>query len=181
MFVRTFKRRKLFLDQLEAGSSVSFAAAAADGSVKCFKSWRNADPDFAHDWDEAIEAGTDYLEDAAMARALRKSDALAMFMLKARRPDKFDRGSKLELSGGINVEGSKAKLLNKIARLQASGKLLGAGGETLAEVSGDLSQDREGEEVSSSVPQLPAPTGGVPERGSKRRAVAGSGRKQASA
>lgn len=180
-FVRTFKRRKLFLDQLELGSSVAFAAMAADGSVKNFKAWKAADPDFASDWDEAVEAGTDYLEDVATERAVKKSDALMMMMLKARRPDKFDRGSKLELSGGINVEGSKAKLLNKIARLQAQGGLLAGGDQTVAEVSGNLPQGGEGEGKSSAVAQLPAPDASIPVRGSKRRAAAGGGRKQASA
>lgn len=176
-FVRTFKRRKLFLDQLEMGASVSFAASAADGSVSAFKNWRNADPNFASDWDEAIEAGTDFLEDAAMQRGLRKSDALAMFFLKARRPDKYDRGSKLELSGGINVEGSKAKLLNKIARLQAQRGVLPGSGEEEPKVLGDFSQAEEGLE-SPPVQHQPDPSS-IPGRGSKRRAVEGSSRKQA--
>jgi hypothetical protein len=118
--VRTFKRRKAFLDMLEVGMSISRAADAAGATTQFFKSWRNSDEDFAKDWDEAIETGTDYIEDTATQRALEKSDPLMMMMLKARRPEKFDRGSRLELTGNINVEGSKAKLLNRLARLQAA-------------------------------------------------------------
>src|SRR3546814_17137525 len=62
------------LDQLAVGSSVSFAASAAGGTVKNFKKWRDADPDFAADWEEALEEGTDFIEDAATDRALKKSD-----------------------------------------------------------------------------------------------------------
>jgi hypothetical protein len=123
MFIRTFKARKRFLDTLAEGYSVSSAAKTAGGTPGNFRAWRRADPNFAADWDEAIEEGTDHLEDVATDRAVEKSDTLMVMMLKARRPDKFDRGSKLEVSGGISVEGSKAKLLNRLARLQAQGAL----------------------------------------------------------
>ena len=135
--------------------SVTRAADAADGTVGNFKAWRKSDPNFAADWDEAIESGTDFLEDVATERAMEKSDPLMQMMLKARRPDKYDRGSKLELSGGISVEGSKAKLLNRLAKLKAAGAganyLLEAGSKEESEVSGDLAQ--EGEEAKA----LPAP------------------------
>ena len=122
-FVRTNRARKAFLDCIEAGSSFSLAAAAAGGRPGNFKSWLGSDDDFKKDYEDALEAGTDVLEDAAFNRAVTKSDALAIFLLKARRPEKYDRGSKLELSGEISVEGAKSKLLNKIARLQSSGDL----------------------------------------------------------
>lgn len=172
-FVRTHKRRKLFLDQLAVGSSVSFAASAAGGSTANFKRWRDTDPDFAADWEEAIEEGTDFIEDAATDRALKKSDPLMAMILKARRPEKYDRGSKLELSGGISVEGSKAKLLNRIARLQAQGSISQEGS---TEESGILEGHGKGEPP---VLALPAPGDG-PIRGRKRRAAAeGSRRDQA--
>jgi hypothetical protein len=118
-FVRTHKARKKFLDELAVGSSVSAAARAAGGTPSNFRRWRASDPNFADDWDDAIEEGTDFIEDVATDRALKKSDPLMMMMLKARRPEKYDRGSKLELSGGIDVAGAKQTLLNKIARIQA--------------------------------------------------------------
>lgn len=161
-FVRTFKRRKLFLDQLEVGSSVSFAAVAAGGTSQQFKRWRQTDPDFAADWDEAIETGTDYIEDEATNRAIKKSDPLMAMILRARRPEKYDRGSKLELSGGISVEGSKAKLLNKIARLQAQGKLAGVSNESELPIPEE--EPKESEQKLLSPPDIPI-------RGSKRRAA----------
>lgn len=162
-FVRTFKARKAFLDALEVGDSISRAAEAAGGSARNFRRWRDEDPDFAQDWDDAIEAGTDFIEDTATERALNKSDPLMMMILKARRPEKFDRGSKLELSGGIDVTGSRAKLLNKIARLQAEGAISTGGGQEEPEV-------LEGETAPERL-ALPAPDTGVPQRGRKRRAV----------
>lgn len=175
-FVKTFKRRKLFLDQLAAGTSVSFAAAAAGGTTRQFKRWRETDPDFAADWDDALEEGTDFIEDIATKRAIRKSDPLMAMILKARRPEKYDRGGKLELSGQINVEGSKAKLLNRIARLQASGQVLGGSGEE----GKALPASADDPQPESTQPLLPAP-GGIPERGRKRRAAAGSDRREAAA
>jgi hypothetical protein len=69
--------------------------------------WRAADVELAAAWDDALEAGTDLLEDEALRRAkdgydeprfyegevcghVRKySDTLAIFLLKARRPEKY--------------------------------------------------------------------------------------------
>jgi len=172
-FVRTFKARKLFLDQLEVGNSISFAANAAGGTARVFKRWRDDDESFAKDWDEAEEAGTDFIEDAATTRALNKSDPLMAMILKARRPDKYDRGSKLELSGGIDVTGSKSKLLNRIARLQAAGQLSTGGENSESEVPEERSEEEK--------LLLPAPDTGVPERGRKRRAAEPGNRRKAAA
>lgn len=172
-FVRTFKRRKIFLDMLAAGNTESAAARAADGKLRNFKKWRDEDVDFAKDWEEAIDEGTDFIEDIATERAIKKSDALMAMILKARRPEKFDRGSKLELTGGISVEGSKQKLLNKIARLQAQGVLSAPPPEPEQEVPPEASA----EEESSGPRLLPAP-GDTPVtgRGRKRQAISGRGR-----
>lgn len=172
-FVRTFKARKIYLDQLAAGNSESMAAEAAGGTVRNFKAWRAQDEAFHQDYLDAIEAGTDFIEDVAVQRALTKSDALMAMILKARRPDKYDRGSKLELSGGISVEGAKSKLLNKIARLQAAGQLPAGGADEVPEI-----PEAEGAEVHSAPKLLPPPnTDAASIRGRKRRAAAeGSGR-----
>lgn len=162
-FIRTFKARRIFLDSLAAGDSISKAATAAGGTTRNFKAWRADDENFAADWDEAIEEGTDFIEDTATERALKKSDPLMLAILKARRPDKFDRANKLELSGGIDVTGSRAKLLNKIARLQAEGAISTGGNQEESEV------------LEAPAPKdqklLPAPDTDIPGRGRKRRAA----------
>lgn len=117
--VRSFAKRKKFLDALEVGDTPSKAARKAGEDLRFFKSWAKADENFKADWKEAYDQGTDFLEDAATERAIDKSDPLMMFMLKSRNPDKFDRSSKLEITGKINVEGAKGKLLNKLAKLKA--------------------------------------------------------------
>lgn len=171
-WTRTYKRRKIFLDQLAAGNSVSFAAHAAGGTSQNFRRWRDTDPEFAKDWDDAIEDGTDFIEDVATERALKKSDSLMAMILKARRPDKYDRGSgKAGVEVNINVEGSKAKLLNRLARLQAQGAISEGSSQEEPETPGD--QGTEGEApITDQARLLPAPGNeGVPVKGSKRRAV----------
>jgi len=79
-------------------------------------------PDLAERWAEAIEAGTDYLEDEARRRAAEGvskpvfyqgeqcgsvqefSDTLLIFLLKGRRPEKFRDNINLDVSGAIQVE-----------------------------------------------------------------------------
>ena len=58
------------------------------GRTAAYK-WRDDDEAFAAEWEDAIEEGTDALEDEAIRRAKDKSDTLLIFMLKARRPEKF--------------------------------------------------------------------------------------------
>ncbi len=174
-FVRTYRRRKRFLDELAVGSSVSRAAMAAQGTPAQFKRWRAADPDFAKDWDEAIEEGTDILEDIATERAMVKSDPLMIMMLKARRPEKYDRAGKMDVGVTVNVEGAKQKLLNRIARLQAErGVPLLTGGEEL----GEAGDDSEAEGEAQALPPTPNPTdvlrrkrGTATQRGDRRQAT----------
>ena len=61
--------------------------------------WREADEDFAKDWEDAVEAGTDALEDVAIERAKNSSDTMLIFMLKARRPEKFRENRTYEHRG----------------------------------------------------------------------------------
>lgn len=179
--VRTYKRRRIFLDQLAVGSSVSFAAHAAGMTSSQVKAWRRSDPDFAKDWDEAEEEGTDFIEDAATERALKKSDPLMLAILKARRPEKYDRGSRDKLEVNINVEGAKAKLLNRIARLQAEGSISADGGEPVNEASG-TEPSEEGTPITDASRLLPAPGNeGVPVRGRKRREAQSGDRRSAAA
>lgn len=140
-FVRTFKARKKFLDRLEVGDSESAAARAAGGELRSFRKWRREDPDFDRDWEDAVEAGTDFIEDVATERALLKSDPLMIMMLKARRPDKYDRhAGKASVEVNVNVEGSKQKLLNKVARLQAERNVPTTIDQAGPEISGDQSE-----------------------------------------
>jgi hypothetical protein len=65
--------------------------------------WRSGDADFAAAWDAAVETGTDMLEDEATRRALEGSDLLLIFLLRAKRPELYNRKQQVALSGDPNA------------------------------------------------------------------------------
>jgi hypothetical protein len=101
------KSRKVFLELLSTGLSVTAAANATNKDRRHYYAWRRDIPEFREAWDAAIEAGSDLMEDEARRRAVEGydrpvyqggelvgyvreySDGLLQFLLKARRPDKF--------------------------------------------------------------------------------------------
>lgn len=101
------KRRAAFLEALAETANVTHACKQALVPRRTAYQWREDVPKFADAWDDAVELGTDALEDEAVRRAhagvdkpvfyqgevcgaIREySDTLLIFMLKARRPDKF--------------------------------------------------------------------------------------------
>ena len=106
--VRTPRKRKLFLSALrETGGNVTKACEVANISRVAAYEWRVADSTFALDWESAIEEGTDELEQEARRRAVEGvkkpvfykgekigfvneySDTLLIFLLKARRPERY--------------------------------------------------------------------------------------------
>jgi AcrR family transcriptional regulator len=92
-----------FLERLRGGASIAQAAKIAGIPRRTVYEWRDQSEDFRKAWDEAIEEGTDLLEDAARQRAVegvqepvfykgevvgyvtKHSDTLLIFLLKARR------------------------------------------------------------------------------------------------
>lgn len=106
----TARRRRMFLEVLAETGNVSVAARKAKVSRSHAYARRVTEPEFATEWDQAVEAATDLLEAEARKRALegvetphfhqgkmagvvtRYSDALLMFLLKARRPEIFRDG-----------------------------------------------------------------------------------------
>ncbi len=118
---RTPKKDALFLEALHNGAPISLAAKAAAYGRTSIYQWRKDDPDFAAAWDEALDEGTDLLEDEALRRAkdgvdeprfyegricgyVRKySDTLLIFLLKARRPEKYADRAGHQLADNITV------------------------------------------------------------------------------
>jgi hypothetical protein len=104
---RAEEARRLFLGALSKGASVSAAAAVAKVDRRTVYKWREKAADFAEEWDDQVEVGTDVLEDEARRRAVqgvRKpvyqggqlvghvqeySDHLLTILLRGRRPEKF--------------------------------------------------------------------------------------------
>jgi hypothetical protein len=66
--------------------SVTRACIEAEVAFSTVHSWRTHDPEFKARWDEAMEQGTDRLEDVVLERAMAGSDKLLMF-----RPEKYRR------------------------------------------------------------------------------------------
>lgn len=115
--LRTAKTREAFLLALEDTANVSKACKRAKLPRRSAYDWRRDDADFAAAWDTAIDRGTDALEDEAVRRAtegtlkpvfykgekcgsIREySDTLLMFMLKARRPEKFKERTESQITG----------------------------------------------------------------------------------
>lgn len=112
------KKAGQFLQVLrETGGNVSRACAAIGVARQRVYEIRAKDEQFAQLWDEAIEHGTDELEEEARRRAfagvdepvfyqgeecgtVRKySDTLLIFLLKGRRPDKYRENVRTEHTG----------------------------------------------------------------------------------
>lgn len=92
---------KLFLKGLRKGLSVSRAAEKADGTRAGFYALKNRDQSFAEAWEDALEEGTDNLEDIAYKFAKRGDSTLIKFLLCARRPDMYRERKYVNLSGSI--------------------------------------------------------------------------------
>ena len=102
-------RRRAFLEALETGAVVSRAARTADIATSTLYRWRQQQPKFRKDWAAALDVALDELEGALVRRAIegvakpivyggkevatvhQYSDALAMFLLRSKRPEIYDR------------------------------------------------------------------------------------------
>ncbi|KXV20639.1 hypothetical protein [Gluconobacter japonicus] len=121
--------REVFLGHLRKTSNISESARVAVIDRKTAYKWREAEPDFAAAWDDAIDEATDALEAEARRRALdgheeyvismgqivrdpetgkplmqRKfSDSLTTLLLKAHRPEKYRERHDVEQRSTIAV------------------------------------------------------------------------------
>ena len=135
--------REDFLKSLAAGLSVTGSCARAGIPKRTMYDWRAADEEFKAAWDEALDSGSDILEDEAFRRAhdgveepvvaqgkviftVRKySDTLMVTLLKARRPEKFRERLEQKLTGDkenpVAIEDVSARELiaSRVARLAA--------------------------------------------------------------
>lgn len=111
-----------FIDALRDGKSVTAAAAFAGVGRTTVYEHRESNEVFRKFWDDAIESGTDRLEDEALRRALegtdepvyqggvnvgsirKYSDTLTIFLLKARRPEKFRDNVDIKHSGRVQLD-----------------------------------------------------------------------------
>jgi len=117
----TPEKLQAFCAALAETGIVARACKAIGISRETAYRWRREDPDFEKGWDRALEVGITALEDEAHRRAFRGvperhykngelvdttrkySDTLAIFLLKAHRPDRYRERVDVAHSGGVNL------------------------------------------------------------------------------
>ncbi len=146
-------RRACFLEVLRRTANVSRAAREAGLATSTVYAQRGRSAGFAAEWDAAVTEALDALEEELVLRVRQGvekpvfyggqqvgsvrhySDALAMFILKARRPDVYGRvvAERAAAEQGEGDEPSqdeaRAEVLRRLARLGASGDVDGADGD----------------------------------------------------
>jgi hypothetical protein len=165
--------RTSFLEALAAGWSVKHAAERAGRDRRRFYDLRDADEAFAAEWNEAVEQGTELLEDELRRRAVdgwdenhfngegelirrvhRISSQDIQFLLKARKPERFRENTRVELTGlpaqPILLNDRSASLVD-VARV-----LREAGAFDALERQGLEIYEGEAVEVPDETPELPA-------------------------
>lgn len=124
--IRTPEKRSAFLSALAECGNVADAARLAQVARNALYLWKKDDPDFAAEWEAALAAGGDSLEEEAIRRARdgweepvfyqgqqvstvrRYSDTLMIFLLKGLMPQKYGERHQVELSGSVDFAGRLA-------------------------------------------------------------------------
>jgi len=111
------RQKKRFIAALTAQGTVFHAAQAAGISRQTAYRWQRDDPEFADQWDEAIENAVDVVESVIYQKALSGDVIAAIFYLKAQRPKFRDRLN-------IDVEQVKSEIQERVAQLGVTPRLL---------------------------------------------------------
>ena len=130
--------RKPFLESLARQGIVVTAAADASITKKTAYNARNNDPDFAQQWDDAIDTATETLEIELRRRALdgveepvfyrgvmldqrvrKYSDVLLMFYLKGLKPEKYRDNISQHIEGKISPIDISLKIVDARVRPDA--------------------------------------------------------------
>lgn len=101
----TAKKRDEFLSIVADGHSITYAARLVGMSRSRVYAIREVDAEFAEALEQAVQEGSEALEDVALSRAIEGSDTLLMFLLKGRMPEKYkDRVQQdTNVSGDIKI------------------------------------------------------------------------------
>lgn len=112
-----------FLKSLVLYGTVTAACKTAGVSRQTAYRHRQSDEDFALAWADAEEQSTEELEREAINRAINGSDTLMIFLLKARRPEKYRENVKIEHSGTVrqDLSGMSTEELRERARALIEG------------------------------------------------------------
>lgn len=97
---RTYVRGERLLGKLRLGYSIAAACKAEGIARSTYYEWIKEEP-FKSLVLDALEDGTDKIEDVARSRALEGDHAMITLILRARRPDKYRERADLNLSGDL--------------------------------------------------------------------------------
>lgn len=115
--IRTPKTRAAFLEALKDTCNITKACELSKLGRTSAYEWRDDDPEFAADWQKALDIAADLLEDEAVRRAKEGtskpvfqggqlvghvqeySDTLMIFLLKGAKPKKYVERLQQEVSG----------------------------------------------------------------------------------
>lgn len=108
--------RQPFIAILGKSANVSQAAKKAGISRQAAYRAYDSDLEFQARWDSALEEACDVLEKEAWRRALKQSDTLLIFLLKAHRPQKYreviqTQNRNLNLNANVSIS-DLAKLVH---------------------------------------------------------------------
>jgi hypothetical protein len=138
---RTPKKQEAFFDALRRCGNVQEACAAASIARSTAYQWRDASPEFAAGWDEALDEAADRMEREAFRRAVegtnepvfhqgqevgavrKYSDTLLIFLLKAARPEKYRERTETRHTGLTPDEAKNLPDEELAAKLKAKGLL----------------------------------------------------------
>lgn len=91
-------KKVLILEGLAAGLSVTGACTGAGTHRSSYCDWLRTDPDFAARVEDALERGTDTIEDALLADAMKPGQWVAkLAIVKARRPARWSDRQQLQV------------------------------------------------------------------------------------
>lgn len=132
----TDESRELFLNTLAETANVAMAARAADMSRTAVYAERKRNVDFAQSWTAAMEQALDELEMALLERATHGydkdviyhgertdkvrlySDPLAMFLLRAHRPETYCKSTQDGVPAVTTVEEVRSLIEAKLSALK---------------------------------------------------------------
>jgi hypothetical protein len=114
-----------FLAELRRRPNIFRACRVAGISRSVVYERRDSDPGFARRLREALDDGVDRLVETAWKRAEKKSDQLAVFLLKAHRPEVY--GDRLKIDGAT----VRMEIVEQI--VASSAEVAGEGGATAAD------------------------------------------------
>lgn len=100
----TPSKKEQFIEQLQRDGNVTRSCEAVNLARSTVYGWKRESEEFAAQWDQAVDAGVGALEDEAVRRALKGSDTLLIFLLKANKPEKYAERVKQDVTASITVD-----------------------------------------------------------------------------